>query len=60
MGIVLPQTITVNVGSRASYYESLGYQVVLADLTGKLPMKEIMDKTHLLLSGWSEKENKRD
>ena len=29
-----------------SYYESLGYQVVLTDLTGNLPMKEIMDKTH--------------
>ena len=42
-----------------SYYESLGYQVVLADLTGKLPMKEIMDKTHLLLSGWSEKREQK-
>lgn len=27
MGIVLPQTVTVNVGSRASYYESLGYKI---------------------------------
>lgn len=27
MGIVLPQTVTVNIGSRASYYESLGYKI---------------------------------
>lgn len=27
MGIVLPQTVKVNVGSRASYYESLGYKI---------------------------------
>ena len=32
-----------------SYYESLGYQVVLLDLTGQLPMKEIMNKT----SNWA-------
>ena len=27
MGIVLPQSVKVNVGSRASYYESLGYKI---------------------------------
>lgn len=42
-----------------SYYESLGYQVVLLDLTGQLPMKEIMNKTYQLLSKWSEKREER-
>lgn len=27
MGIVLPQTIKVDIGSRATYYESLGYKI---------------------------------
>ena len=27
MGIVLPQSVKVNVGSRASYYEALGYKI---------------------------------
>lgn len=42
-----------------SYYESLGYQVILTDVTKNLPMKEIMEKTNLLLSDFQEKRKQK-